>query len=128
MRPHTVNHFYYPGWGTHVEDTGWELAVQHDADGLLEIAAPASTYTGILSLEKRAPEKFGAAISLCFLLVLIALASLSGAGKSPPFLKCASPGQAPESELESRLATFGNLQRVLRQKSSGLVWQTRMLK
>ncbi|MGA8504161.1 MAG: hypothetical protein WB762_00995, partial [Candidatus Sulfotelmatobacter sp.] len=91
-----INHFYYVGWQARVEGTGRELSVQHDADGLLEIAAPAGTYTITLLLAKRLPEKFGIAISLGSLLLLIVLASLSGAGRTPWFLKCrATPADFP---------------------------------
>jgi len=83
-----INHFYYVGWQAHVEGTGRGLSVQHDADGLLEIAAPAGSYNVALLLGKRAPERFGIAISLCSLLLLIVLASFSGAGRTPSFLKC----------------------------------------
>jgi hypothetical protein len=83
-----INHFYYVGWQAHVEGTGRVLSVQHDADGLLEIAAPAGSYNVALLLGKRAPERFGIAISLCSLLLLIVLASFSGAGRTPSFLKC----------------------------------------
>jgi hypothetical protein len=99
-----VNHFYYVGWQAHVEGTGRELSVQHDADGLLEIAAPAGTYTVSLLLGKRPPERFGIVISLCSLLLLVVLASLSGAGRTPSFLKCrATQAEFPRSQLESRL-------------------------
>jgi hypothetical protein len=92
-----INHFYYVGWKAHVEGTGRrELSVWHDADGLLEIATPAGAYTVALLLGKRPPERFGIAISLCSLLLLIVLASLSGAGRTPSFLKCrATPADFP---------------------------------
>ena len=89
-----INHFYYPGWQAHIEGSGQELSVQHDADGLLQIAAPLGTYTIKLSLEKRPPERFGIVISLCSLLLLVVLALLSAAGKTPSFLKCrATPAE-----------------------------------
>ena len=91
-----INHFYYVGWQAHVEGTGRVLSVQHDADGLLEIAAPAGSYNVALLLGKRAPERFGIAISLCSLLLLIVLASFSGAGRTPVVLEMQSnPGRLP---------------------------------
>ena len=83
-----INHFYYPGWKANIEGSGQELSVQHDADGLLQIAAPLGTYTIKLSLEKRPPERFGIAISLCSLLLLVVFTLLSAAGRTPSFLKC----------------------------------------
>ena len=99
-----INHCYYPGWQAHVEGSGQQLSVQHDADGLLQIAAPLGTYTVKLSLEKRPPERFGIAVSLCFLLLLGVFALLCGAGRTPSFLKCrATPAGLRRSQLESRL-------------------------
>ena len=83
-----INHFYYPGWQAHIEGTGQGLSVRHDADGLLELPVPAGTYSVVLLLGKRLPERLGIGVSLCCLLLLAVLASLSGVGKVPAFLKC----------------------------------------
>ena len=91
-----INHFYYPGWQAYVEGSGQELPVQHDADGLLQIQAPVGAYSVTLVLEKDPAEKFGIAISSCFLLLLVAIGLLSAAGRTPGFLTCkAVPGDVP---------------------------------
>jgi hypothetical protein len=63
--PH-INHFYYPDWRADIEGGGQPLAVQHDANGLLQIPVPAGTYNIRLRMERAVPENFGIAISLCF--------------------------------------------------------------
>jgi len=94
-----INHFYYVGWQAHVEGTGQELPVHHDADGLIEIATPAGTNTVALLLAKGPPERCGIAISLCSLLLLIILAVFSGLGRTPSFLKCrATPAESPDPD------------------------------
>jgi 6-pyruvoyl-tetrahydropterin synthase related domain len=83
-----INHFYYPTWQARIEESGQELPVQYDADGLLQIPVRTGTYTVKLLLEKSPAEKFGIIISFCFLLLLVALGLLSATGRTPSFLTC----------------------------------------
>lgn len=97
-----INHFYYPTWQAHIEGSGQELPVQYDVDGLLEIPVRTGTYTVKLLLEKSPAEKFGIIISLCFLLLLVALGFLSARGRTPSFLTCRpAPVEVPASVLRT---------------------------
>lgn len=97
-----INHFYYPAWQAHIEESGQELPVQYDADGLLQIPVRTGTYRVMLLLGKSPAEKFGIIISLLFLLLLGALAFLSATGRTPSFLTCRpAHGDIPASVLRT---------------------------
>ena len=86
-----INHFDYVGWKAHIEGTQRWLSVGHDDDGLLKIAVPAGTYSVVLLLERQLPERLGIAITLCSLVLLVVLALIGAAGRSPSFLKYGDP-------------------------------------
>ena len=101
-----INHFYYPDWRADIDGGRRQLSVQHDTDGLLQIPVPPGTYTLRLSLEKGRPERFGIAISLCSLLLLVVLAFTSATGRTPSFLKCRTGvAQSPDWAVRNLAST-----------------------
>lgn len=89
-----VGQFYYPGWQARKLDDQRVLPVVPSAgDGLLLVDLPAGTYQIALTLETRAPERIGLAVSAvsCLLALILGILSFGVYGRRRPAQASMSP-------------------------------------
>ena len=94
----TVNHFYFPGWSGSIPARHVTTPAEPvGPEGLIGVKVPRGRYDLVLELTKQWPEKAGAAVSLCSLMLILGVAWVARTRRSRDEINTLSYARSAQS-------------------------------